>query len=265
MTDYYQILGVDRSATAEEIKQAYRKLAMKHHPDRGGDATEFQRIQEAYAALGDPERRQQYHNPRSHDFHFSAGGGQFNFDDIFSMFGARFHQQHQQRTSQIRLNLWISLYDVATGGTRQVAVNTGQGTATVEIQIPQGIDDGDTVQYPKLAPGGGDLIISFRIRPDDIWQRQHNNLLRDELVSVWTLILGGTITVQTITNERLEVTVPPTTQANSILRVRGRGLPNRSGVMGDLLIRVQAQIPHTVSQDLADMIRKEIQPVSKSL
>lgn len=257
MTDYYKILGVDRTASADEIKQAYRKLAARHHPDRGGNTAEFQTIQEAYDTLGDANRRQMYDRPQAnfHEFNFNTNNGSFNFDEIFNMFGTRFG--HAQRRNQIRLNLWISLFDVATGGTRQVAINAGHAASTVEIQIPAGIDDGDTVQYPNLAPGGGDLIITFRIHPDDNWQRQGSTLMRDELISIWTLILGGDIEVTTITGEKLMVSVPPGAQPNSLLRVRGKGLPARTGPRGDMLVRVQARIPANISAELMAAIRNE--------
>lgn len=256
MKDYYKILGVDRSASAEDIKQAYRRLAARHHPDRGGNTAEFQTIQEAYDTLGDDQRRQQYDRPQPqvHEFNFGPGG-HFNFDEIFTMFGARFNQG--ARRSQVRMNLWITLHDVATGGRRQVAVNTGQASSTIEIQIPPGIDDGDSVQYPNIAPGGGDLIITFRVQPDDNWQRQGTTLLRDELVSVWTLISGGEIDVPTITGERLRMTIPPMTQPNAMLRARGKGLPARTGPQGDMIVRVQARIPATISPELLAAIQQE--------
>jgi curved DNA-binding protein len=257
MTDYYKILGVDRSASADEIKQAYRRLAAQHHPDRGGDTAKFQTIQEAYDTLGDAARRSSYDRPQPqmHEFHFGDGHGHFNFDEIFNMFGARFN--HGARRNQVRMNLWITLHDVATGGRRQVAVNTGQASSTIEIQIPPGIDDGDSVQYPNIAPGGGDLIITFRVQPDDNWQREGTTLLRDELISIWTLITGGEIEVTTITGDRLKVTIPANTQPNSMLRVRGRGLPARTGPMGDMIVRVQARIPREISPELLAAIHKE--------
>jgi curved DNA-binding protein len=256
MKDYYKTLGVERTASADEIKQAYRKLAAQHHPDRGGNTAAFQTIQEAYDTLGDAARRRQYDQPQPqvHEFNFGPGG-HFNFDEIFTMFGARFNQG--ARRSQVRMNLWITLHDVATGGRRQVAVNTGSAASTIEIQIPPGIEDGDSVQYPNLAPGGGDLVITFRIQPDDNWQRQGTTLLRDELISIWTLIQGGSIEVTAITGERLQVTIPANTQPNAMLRVRGKGLPARTGPVGDMIVRVQARIPRDISPELLEMIARE--------
>ena len=102
MKDYYSTLGVARTATDDEIKRAYRKLASQHHPDKGGDKAQFQAVQEAYSVLSDAQRRQEYDNPRS-QAHFAAGPG-FNFDDIFGMFGVNM-RQHQARSP--RLNIWM--------------------------------------------------------------------------------------------------------------------------------------------------------------
>jgi molecular chaperone DnaJ len=155
------------------------------------------------------------------------------------------------------MSLWITLRDVAVGGTRPVAVTTQQGSGTIEIQIPTGIEDGDSVQYPNLAPGGGDLIVTFRIQPDERWQRNGNIVLREEPISIWTLIQGGSVTITTLTDERITVTIPNNTQPGHMLRVRGKGLPNRQGQQGDLIIKVQAHIPKTISPTLLAAIRQE--------
>ena len=91
MTNHYQTLGVERTASAEDIKRAYRKLAGQHHPDRGGDTAKFQTIQAAYDVLGDQGKRQQYDNPAPQ----FSGGAPFDFDNIFNMFGARFQQEQE--------------------------------------------------------------------------------------------------------------------------------------------------------------------------
>jgi DnaJ-class molecular chaperone len=164
MTDHYAALGVPRTATAAEIKQAFRKLASQHHPDKGGDTAKFQAIQAAYAVLGDEQKRAEYDNPQPQFGGFGAGHPQFN--DIFAqMFGGQFGQQHPRR-NHVRMTLYISLLDVAQGGKKAVAVGTSQGQSTVELDVPLGLNDGDNIQYGGLAPGGQDLVITFRIRPD---------------------------------------------------------------------------------------------------
>ena len=254
--DHYSTLGVQRTASQDEIKQAYRRLAAKHHPDRGGDTAQFQKIQQAYDTLGNEQQRAAYDQPQS-PFQGFQGGGHFNFDEIFNMFGARFHAGGGRSHSQVRMSLWITLRDVAVGGSRPVAVSTHQGSSTIEIQIPAGIEDGDSVQYPNLAPGGGDLIVTFRIQPDERWQRNGNTVLREEPISIWTLIQGGSVTITTLADERITVAIPNNTQPGTMLRVRGKGLPNRQGQPGDLIIKAQAQIPKTISPTLLAAIRQE--------
>lgn len=261
MKDYYKILGVEKTATADQIKTAYRKLAMKHHPDRGGDQTQFQEIQEAYGILSDERKRTEYDNPvHSWQTHFGNPGpdgfAPFNFDTIFDIFGQRFGHGQQQRRSVVRMSLWIQLSDVASGGLRTVSVGTQHGVQAIEIDIPRGIEDGQQVQYSNIAPGGGDLIIQFRIHPNPAFHREGLDLICERSIIIWDLILGGEITVRDVLNNHFNLTIPPNTQPGTMLRMRGKGLPDRTGNHGDLLVRVQAQIPSEISPELLEQIRQ---------
>lgn len=260
MKDYYSILGVARTAAPDEIKRAYRKLASQHHPDKGGDTARFQEIEEAYRVLSDPQQRAAHDNPRPQGFPggFSFHSQPFDFDNIFSVFGTNFGQpQPRQRTMQARMTLWIQLTDVASGGRRTVSVGNNAGNHLVELDIPLGVEDGATVAYPGLAPGGIDLLVTFRIHPNPRWQRDGFNLYTDQRVSIWTLITGGEITVRDILNRELTVAIPPNMQPGQILRCRGRGLPDRGNNPGDMMIRVQAEIPANIPEDLLALIRRE--------
>jgi curved DNA-binding protein len=259
MQDHYKTLGVDRNASPDAIKKAYRQKASLYHPDKeGGSKVKFQEVEEAYRTLSDPGKRQQYDNPSP----FGPGGHgfgrqetPFDIDAIFSMFGARFHGGPQmQRRAQMQL--WITIEDVARGGPRTISVGSHHGTQAVEIEIPVGINDGDSVQYPGIGPGGMDLIITFRIHPNPKWQRQGQNLITDQLVSIWDLILGCELTIKDILGNNLSLTVTPNTQPGSILRLRGRGINDRSTGSGDLLIRVQAKIPNVIDPELLALIEK---------
>jgi len=262
MMNYYDVLGVSRTAAADEIKRAYRRLASQHHPDKGGDTEKFQEIEAAYRTLSDTEKRAEYDNPNPFSGQHPQGGWQqtgapFNFDDIFQMFGARFNQPR----GYARMSLWISLQDVALPGKRLVSVGTAAGTQAIEIEIPTGIVDGDNVQYSGLAPGGQDLVVTFRIRPDPVWQRQESNLtnlITNLSVSVWQLIAGGESAVTDIRGNRLMLTVPPMTQPGALLRVRERGLPDRSGKTGDMLVQINTKLPEKISPELMAAIQKEL-------
>ena len=248
MTDYYTTLGVPRTATADEIKQAFRRLASQHHPDKGGDTQKFQAIQEAYATLGDEQKRAEYNNPRPQ---FSGFNGGVNINDIFNMFGHGhgFAQQPRQR-SHVRMTLTITLNDVATGGKRTVSLGTAQGISAVEIEIPQGINDGDNVHYEGIGPGGADLVVQYRVQSDRTWQRQDLNLITETRVSIWDIILGTELHITTITGDILSANIPARSQPGVTLRLRGRGLTNRNGTTGDIMVRVQAFVPDSVSPEL---------------
>lgn len=252
MIDYYKTLGVSRTASEQEIKQAYRKLASQHHPDRGGDTAKFQEIQAAYAVLSDGQKRREYDNPRAqHEFPggfgFHSGPQGFDFDAVFNMFGQRFTDPRPQPT---RVSLWISLRDVYEGGSRIIGI----GNSNIEINLPVGVQDGENVRYPKLGPGSTDLIIQFRIKPDAVWTRQGNDMLCEASAEIWDFILGSEMPIKNINDEELTVKLPAHTQPNTTLRLRGRGFPSRQGVRGDLLIRMTARLPETISPKIITAI-----------
>ena len=259
MTDHYATLGVPKTATADDIKRAFRRLASQHHPDKGGDTQKFQAIQQAYATLGDEQKRAEYDNPRPQFSGFHGHPGGININDIFGqMFGQQFGQQQHQhpRRSHVRMTLWISLLDVATGGKRTVSLGTQSGVSAVEIEIPLGINDGDNVQYEGIGPGGSDLVVQFKITPDRVWQRDGLNLTQEVRIDIWNLILGGDLTIDTLTGKTLSTRVPARTQPGIVLRLKGQGLQDRAGRTGDIMVRVQAQIPENIPSEIIDAIQK---------
>ena len=259
MNNLYETLGVQRNATPDEIKRAYRKMASQHHPDKGGDKTKFQEIQKAYEILGDEQQRAQYDNPmsRQRGFNSNAHGNQFDFESIFDIFGARFHHPgRQQQKQRAMMSLWITLHDAAIGGQRTVSIGTHQGTQAVEIDIPSGINDGESIQYPGIGPGGIDLIITFRIHTDPKWIRQGLNLHTEHTVSVWDLILGADTPIRDIAGNTIMITIPARTQPGTTMRLRGRGISPKNGQPGDLMVSIQARIPDNIPADLLAQIRQ---------
>ena len=257
MPNLYDTLGVRSDAPADEIKRAYRKLASQHHPDKGGDKTKFQEIQQAYDTLSDASKRAAYDQPQPQFHNFgSHAQGPFDFQTIFDVFGTRFQQGHQPRQQIARMSLWVTLQDVAQTTRKTVSVGTPQGTQVIEIDIPAGINDSDTVQYPGIGPGGLDLQITYRIHPNPKWSRQGPNLTTEHAVSVWDLIQGAEVEVRDILGYNLSLSIPPRTQPGTTFRLRGRGLGQRGGPAGDMFVRVQAVIPDQIDPVILDAIAK---------
>lgn len=138
-----------------------------------------------------------------------------------------------------------------------VSVASPHGTSAVEIEIPPGIDDGNTIQYANVAPGGGDLLITFRLQPDARWQRQGLDLLYEETVIIWDLVIGCEIMLVDLLGNQLSVSVPARTNPGSVLRLRGRGVTDRNGRSGDLLIRLLGRMPQQISEELTSAIKRE--------
>lgn len=256
MTDHYAALGVPRTAVAGEIKQAFRRLASQHHPDKGGDTEKFQKIQAAYDVLGDVTKRAAYDNPAPQFSGFN-NGHPFDLNNIFNMFAQSNGQftRGQQRRNHARMTLWISLADAVRGGSKTVAVNTDLGSATVQLDIPPGIDDNDNVQYGAIAPGGLDLVVQFRLTPDPVWRRDGLNLHAEHKTNIWTLITGGDIEIKILGNRTLSFGINPQTQPGTVVRLKSQGVQTRSGDKGDLLIRLQAELPAHIPDQLLDAIR----------
>lgn len=260
-TDHYQTLGVARDADIDTIKRAYRKLAAQHHPDRGGDTAKFQAIQSAYETLSDPQKKAMYDQPQNPGFqwHFHNGAdGVGGMHDFFSqMFGGGGFRQHADFRRQTRMTLWITLSDVASGERRAVSIGTQAGVSMVEIDIPLGIDDGATVQYSGLAPGGGDLLITFRIHPHPVWQRDGLNLITEHSIDLWDCILGCETEIRDILGNRLTIAVPERCQVGTILRLKNRGLKIRERqLVGDILVKIKPVIPVDINPELLEQIKK---------
>lgn len=251
MKDFYSTLGVNSGASADEIKRAYREKAMKHHPDRGGDAGTFQKIQEAYDTLGDAQKRQQYDNPDpfggqgfpgGFQFHFGGGGG----DPFGDLFGQMFKQ-----TMVARVNLEIDLETVAQGGRRTVQIN-GQA---LDLEIPQGIESGEELRYQRVGPNGSDLVARFGIREHARFQRRGLDLVTTIQVDFWDLILGCEREIIGLLGDRFTVTVPERFRPGQSLRARERGL-TRAGQKGNMIIQVDAIMPADIPEDIINRLRQ---------
>ncbi len=295
--DYYKILGVDRKASEDEIKKAYRKLALKHHPDRNpGDKKaeeKFKEINEAYQVLSDSQKRARY--DRLGDSYSTwqqrgAPGGGFNWEDWYvgqqngagqvnmawddilggnfsdffrSIFGGqpassggrrRTTTQYANRSAQqsqpaAEQPVTISLQEAFTGVNRYFDI---QGSRK-EVKIPAGARTGTKVRLKNAIPAGvdgtpRDVILVLTVTPDPRFERQDDDLTADIGIDLYTAVLGGEVTVPTLSGN-VVLTIPPGTQPGQSFRLAGKGMPHLShpAQRGDLFARVKVHIPRNLS------------------
>ena len=252
MTNPYNTLGINKNATEADIKSAYRKLAMENHPDKGGDADKFAEVSNAYDTLKDPQKRAFYDHTGSTDQRQQQQRGPFGFEDIFSQV---FRQQRQpQRPPEARISIAIDLADSIRGGKRILGVQTPLGTSNVEIDMPKGIVHGENVRYSKAAPGGLDLVVSFRIRAHPEWQRNGMDMHTEVPVSFWKLIVGGNLEVISILGKHYTITVPPRTVPDAIMRLGQCGVERDRHNPGDIFVRLKAAMPAEIPKELIEQI-----------
>ncbi len=252
----YSTLGVPKSATADTIKRAYKEQAKKHHPDRGGDANKFAEISNAYDILKDPDKRAFYDHTGSTtpQSGFTQQRQGFGFEDIF----ANMFRQQTQRQVEARINISISLKDSIAGGKRIIGVNTPQGTSSVEIDIPRGVVHGESIRYPKAAPGNIDLVVNFRIQGDRNWQRNGLDMHTEREVDFWTLILGGDITVVDVLGKKYDVRIPPKTNPGTVVRLGSAGVFRDRHNPGDIFVKIKATMPRNIPEEVINTIKKYI-------
>lgn len=262
--DYYNTLGVNRNASPEEIKKAYRKLAGQHHPDKGGDTATFQKIQEAYETLSDPQKKQQFDNPNPFGgMNFGQPGGSpfgfqfhqqsFDINDVFGqMFGGGPFGSRQPQKPQYRTTIAVTLEQVYTGDEQTLQFNDLGTNSTVKIQIPKGVENGTTLKYDNLIKDAT-LFIDFRVLPHQRFQRNGYDLITEQEVSVLDLIVGSSFKFITISGKTLDVTVKPQTAPNTALRISNEGLPKQHGY-GDQMIVLKPYMPDIIDKKIIDAI-----------
>lgn len=273
MADYYNILGVDRSASQDDIKKAYRKLAAKHHPDRGGDTAKFQEISAAYDTLSDPNKRSQYDNPQPQGFH-QHGGMPPGFEDIFSqafgngfgdIFGNRRAQPARNRT--LNLQTYITLEEAFSGKELIANIQLPSGRdQMLEVKIPAGIRDGTVLRLAGMGDNTvpnvprGDIHLSVHINQHQLFQRSNDDLLMALQLNCLEAIVGCTKRFDTIDGRTLEMNIPPGTQHGQVMSVQGHGMPNMSDnrMRGRLLLNVALTVPNNLTDAQKDLIRQII-------
>jgi len=249
--DYYSILGVDKTASASDIKRAYRKLASTHHPDKGGDAKLFQQIQAAYDILGDPEKRQQYDNPQP-QFRFNSTNFNNPGGDPFEQIFAQFRQPPRRpKNRDVHIQYVLDFADQFTG--RGITANyklPSGNTESIDIKIPAGVNHGDVIRLEGYGDNSdnrfprGDLLLKIKIRNLAGWQRDHLDVITSINVSVFDLLLGTELNVDIPDGKTIKLKIPKGTQPNTTFSIQGYGIQNiKTGKKGSVFVKILGEVP----------------------
>ncbi len=287
--DYYKVLGVDKKASDAEIKKAYRKMAMKYHPDhtKGDKSAEekFKHISEAYAVLSDKKKRKQYDTFGSTDFHqrysqedifrnfdfgdifrefgFGGRGGGTRFSFGGSPFGGRARQPAQTKGSDLVYELALTLREVATGAHKTIKFQHEGRTENISVKIPLGMITGKKVRISgkgESSPYGGqsgDLFIQSKVLPDSVFSADGYDLTITREIFLSQSILGTKLAVPTLDDRELNLTIPPGTKHKTRMRLPGHGLPYMKGSQkGDLFVMIHINTPKKLSEEQRKLVEK---------
>ena len=298
--DYYEILGVSKTASDADIKKAYRKLAQKYHPDRNPDdksaEAKFKEISEAYAVLSNKEARTKYdrfgHNAgqgfegfdfsdfdfRNFSGSFSGGGQRFSsagmdlgdiLGEMFGMGGRRgraesFNDRRRagMRGQDLQYTLTLGFEAAAHGETTQIQVPVGKSRKSINVRIPAGVDDGQTIRLKgQGAPGmgggpNGDLLLEIKLNPHPIFKREGLDLFCEQKISIAQAVLGGKLEVPRLDGSTVSMNIPAGTQGGQRFRLKGKGISKPNGTTGDLYVTVQIAVPRDVDAKSKELIEK---------
>ncbi len=292
MKDLYQILGVNRSASQDEVKKTYRKLAKEMHPDRHPDdpkvAERFKEISAAYQILGDKTQRQRYDSGEidadgrermAHGFHGARGGaragagghpfggfGGFGggsaediFADIFGGFRRGGHTGGPTRGQDKKYTLRVGFTEAATGGTRRIQLD---GEKTLDVKIPAGIESGQQIrlkgQGHASATGGGagDAMVEVKVEDHPLFTRDGKDIHLELPISLQEAVLGAKISVPTVHGE-VSLTIPKNSSGGKSLRLKGKGIKAaKSGAAGDQYVKLQIVLPPEQDEDLEKAVER---------
>ena len=281
MKNYYDVLGVNEQSTSAEITKAFKELAKKHHPDRGGDESKFKEINEAHETLKDSQKRHDYDTMRK--FGRSGTGGQhpfFNediFGDFFSGFGGnsdfggtsftftrgpggeRVFRSQPKGNRNVQVRMAISIKDAMTKSEKTINYRLPSGRDEfATVNIPAGVQHGVTFKYAGMGDDSiknmprGDLMVVMSVLDSDGYTRKGNDLYTDKTIDCFQAVRGHEFNLKTLEDKIIKVKVPAGTQPNTLLQVQGQGMPIHKtiGIRGNLFVKIHVLIPQLSAADL---------------
>ena len=281
--NYYDILGVPKEASQQDIKSAFRKLAMEHHPDRGGDESQFQKINQAYDTLGDPTKRNRYDS----EINFRSHGSHRNFEDMNDMFNQMFrsnpfdfgrgrsgHGRTRAKNLDLNIKCKITLLDSYIGKEIEATYMLPSGRKeTAVVNIPSGIENGDTLKfsgmgddtYPQVVRG--DLNVTVIVAEDLNFNRRGDDITTIIEIDAIEAMIGCNKPIETIDGRLLNIKIRPGMTHGGEYSAKGMGFTNiRSGRTGDFVTIIYIKIPSIqdteIKRKLQD-IKNEIDNLSK--
>ena len=273
--DHYEVLGVSRNTSPEDIKRAYRKIAIKYHPDKNpGDKSaeeKFKEASSAYQVLSDPEKRKIY-DLRGHAGVHDTGFQGFtsfediaaNFGDIFGNFGDVFGDvfnrggpgYRTQRAADLQTKLSIAFDESAYGVEKRIQVNN----RAITVKVPPGIKDGQTLRLSgqgESIPGGraSALLVTIAVQPHPNFMREGLDIITQTSVPFTLAALGGKIRVSTLKGQ-VELKIPAGTQPGQQLRLRGQGINDSAGRKGDFRVQIKVEIPRFLTKKQKELLQE---------
>jgi curved DNA-binding protein len=293
--DYYEVLGVKKGASVDELKRAYRKLAVKYHPDKNpGDKQaeeRFKEINEAYAVLSDPKKKAQFDQFGSNNFHqrfsqedifkgfnvddlFKDQG--FGTDDIFSrIFGDAMRRQHHgghaghaghgrmaAKGEDFSMEIQVTFRDAYDGAEKRIAFKRDAEREELSVKIPAGIESGAKLRVAGRGAAGrgggpaGDLFLTVIVKPDALFQREGSDIVLPHEVRFSQAVLGGSIDVPTMEGTK-RIKIPAGIQPGTKVRLKGLGFPQMGKQeRGDMYVRIQVQVPEELNVRQQELVEQ---------
>tara|TARA_Y100000592_G_scaffold62290_1_gene97308 strand:- start:4388 stop:5254 length:867 start_codon:yes stop_codon:yes gene_type:complete len=282
MKNYYDVLGVNEQSTSAEITKAFKDLAKKHHPDRGGDEGKFKEINEAHETLKDSQKRHDYDTMRKFgssntggqhpffnedifgDFFSGFGGGDMDFNGRFNFTsgpgGERVFTRTQPRGNRnVQVRMAVSIKEAMMNNEKTINYKLPSGRDEfATVKIPAGVQHGVTFKFAGMGDDSirnvprGDLMVVMSVLDSDGYTRKGNDLYTDKTIDCFQAVRGHELNLKTLEDKIIKVKVPAGTQPNTLLQVQGQGMPVHKtiGIRGNLYVKIHVLIPQLSAADL---------------